>query len=73
MRKVLFCVGNPLFLLHVWMKGPTVLNFVVHKHGVCRLNILTNIPSNRRVTCEKISCPYKRAGVEFCGIIVSSK
>lgn len=42
MKKVLFCVGNPLFLLHVWMKGPTVLNFFVHKHGACRLNILTN-------------------------------
>ena len=42
MKKELFCVGNPLFLLHVWMKGPTVLNFFVHKHGACRLNILTN-------------------------------
>lgn len=42
MRKVLFCVGNPLFLLHVWMKGPTVLIFFVHKHGAGRLNVLTN-------------------------------
>ena len=42
MKKVLFCVCNPLFLLHVWMKGPTVLIFFVHKHDACRLNILTN-------------------------------
>lgn len=71
MKKVLFCVCNPLFLLHVWMKGPTVLIFLYTNIVPVDLTYWL-IPSNRRVKCEKISCPYKRAGVEFCGIIVSS-